>query len=138
MKGTVCYCWQEFHTACEIWFSVLYPQGPVAIWVLLGLFSLPAVLHWHLSAFQENAPVGTSVLELIMSDRDSPENGPPYSFQITQGNDGKAFDVTQNGLLVTSSILNRRVKEQYLLQVQVKPDFLSWDLISQLGLGVIK
>uniref|UniRef100_A0A8C2T5B4 FAT atypical cadherin 2 n=1 Tax=Coturnix japonica TaxID=93934 RepID=A0A8C2T5B4_COTJA len=68
---------------------------------------------------QENAPVGTSVLELIMSDRDSPENGPPYSFQITQGNDGKAFDVTQNGLLVTSSILNRRMKEQYLLQVQV-------------------
>lgn len=82
--------------------------------------------------------MGTSVLELIMSDRDSPENGPPYSFQITQGNDGKAFDVTQNGLLVTSSILNKRVKEQYLLQVQVKPDFLSWDLISQLGLGVIK
>uniref|UniRef100_A0A8C3UYE4 FAT atypical cadherin 2 n=1 Tax=Catharus ustulatus TaxID=91951 RepID=A0A8C3UYE4_CATUS len=38
------------------------------------------------------------VLELIMSDRDSPENGPPYSFQITQGNDGKAFEVTQNGL----------------------------------------
>uniref|UniRef100_A0A8C6IRE2 Uncharacterized protein n=1 Tax=Melopsittacus undulatus TaxID=13146 RepID=A0A8C6IRE2_MELUD len=68
---------------------------------------------------QENAPVGTSVLELIMSDRDSPENGPPYSFQITQGNDGKAFDVTQNGLLVTSSVLNRRIKEQYLLQVQV-------------------
>uniref|UniRef100_A0A8C8E6E3 FAT atypical cadherin 2 n=1 Tax=Otus sunia TaxID=257818 RepID=A0A8C8E6E3_9STRI len=68
---------------------------------------------------QENAPVGTSILELIMSDRDSPENGPPYSFQITQGNDGKAFDVTQNGLLVTSSVLNRRMKEQYLLQVQV-------------------
>ncbi|NXS22860.1 FAT2 protein, partial [Mystacornis crossleyi] len=68
---------------------------------------------------QENAPVGTSVLELIMSDRDSPENGPPYSFQITQGNDGKAFEVTQNGLLVTSSVLNRRMKEQYLLQVQV-------------------
>ncbi|KAM4653660.1 protocadherin Fat 2 [Amazona ochrocephala] len=68
---------------------------------------------------QENAPVGTSVLELIMSDRDSPENGPPYSFRITQGNDGNAFDVTQNGLLVTSSVLNRRIKEQYLLQVQV-------------------
>ncbi|NWX47495.1 FAT2 protein, partial [Steatornis caripensis] len=68
---------------------------------------------------QENAPMGTSVLELIMSDRDSPENGPPYLFQITQGNDGKAFDVTQNGLLVTSSVLNRRMKEQYLLQVQV-------------------
>lgn len=69
--------------------------------------------------------MGTSVLELIMSDRDSPENGPPYSFQITQGNDGKAFDVTQNGLLVTSSILDRRMKEQYLLQVQVEPTLLS-------------
>lgn len=69
--------------------------------------------------------MGTSVLELIMSDRDSPENGPPYSFQITQGNDGNAFDVTQKGLLVTSSVLNRRMKEQYLLQVQVKPPLLS-------------
>ncbi|EMP24712.1 Protocadherin Fat 2 [Chelonia mydas] len=68
---------------------------------------------------QEIAPVGTSVLQLIMSDRDSPENGPPYSFQITEGNDGKAFDVTQDGLLVTSSVLDRRTKEQYLLQVQV-------------------
>lgn len=72
--------------------------------------------------------MGTSVLELIMSDRDTPENGPPYSFQITQGNDGKAFDVTQNGLLVTSSVLNRRMKEQYLLQVQVEPALLSWYL----------
>lgn len=63
-----------------------------------------------------------------MSDRDSPENGPPYLFQITQGNDGKAFDVTQNGLLVTSSVLNRRIKEQYLLQVQVEPVLLSWYL----------
>uniref|UniRef100_A0A8C0H1Q3 FAT atypical cadherin 2 n=1 Tax=Chelonoidis abingdonii TaxID=106734 RepID=A0A8C0H1Q3_CHEAB len=68
---------------------------------------------------QEVAPAGTSVLQLIMSDRDSPENGPPYSFQITEGNDGKAFDVTQDGLLVTSSVLDRRTKEQYLLQVQV-------------------
>uniref|UniRef100_K7FLZ5 FAT atypical cadherin 2 n=1 Tax=Pelodiscus sinensis TaxID=13735 RepID=K7FLZ5_PELSI len=68
---------------------------------------------------QETAPVGTSVLQLIMSDRDSPENGPPYTFQITEGNDGKVFSVTQDGLLVTSSLLNRRTKEQYLLQVQV-------------------
>lgn len=79
--------------------------------------------------------MGTSVLELIMSDRDSPENGPPYSFQITQGNDGKAFEVTQNGLLVTSSILNRRMKEQYLLQVQVEHMFLSWCLNSPASLS---
>ncbi|XP_028574146.2 protocadherin Fat 2 [Podarcis muralis] len=68
---------------------------------------------------QENSPVGSSVLEFIMSDRDSPENGPPYSFQITEGNDGKAFQINQDGVLLTSSILNRRTKEQYLLQVQV-------------------
>lgn len=79
--------------------------------------------------------MGTSVLELIMSDRDSPENGPPYSFQITQGNDGKAFEVTQNGLLVTSSVLNRRMKEQYLLQVQVEPVLLSWRLNSLASLS---
>ncbi|XP_078241753.1 protocadherin Fat 2 isoform X1 [Pogona vitticeps] len=70
-------------------------------------------------AVQENSPVGTSVLELIMSDRDSPRNGPPYSFQITEGNEGKAFQINQDGVLVTSIILNRRTKEQYLLQVQV-------------------
>ncbi|KAM3849026.1 protocadherin Fat 2 [Vipera latastei] len=70
-------------------------------------------------AVQENSPVGTSVLELIMSDRDSPENGPPYNFQIVEGNEGRAFQVNQDGVLVTSSILNRRAKEQYLLQVQV-------------------
>ncbi|XP_062976958.1 protocadherin Fat 2 isoform X2 [Elgaria multicarinata webbii] len=69
-------------------------------------------------AVQENSPVGTSVLELIMSDRDSPENGPPYSFHITEGNEGKAFQISRDGMLVTSSILNRRAKEQYLLQVQ--------------------
>lgn len=54
-----------------------------------------------------------------MSDRDSPENGPPYNFQIVEGNEGKAFQINQAGVLVTSSILNRRTKEQYLLQVQV-------------------
>ncbi|XP_062826337.1 protocadherin Fat 2 isoform X2 [Anolis carolinensis] len=71
------------------------------------------------AAVQENSPVGTSVLELVLSDRDSPENGPPYSFKIIEGNDGKAFQINQDGVLVTSSILNRRTKEQYLLHVQV-------------------
>uniref|UniRef100_A0A670Z7Q3 FAT atypical cadherin 2 n=1 Tax=Pseudonaja textilis TaxID=8673 RepID=A0A670Z7Q3_PSETE len=70
-------------------------------------------------AVQENSPIGTSVLELIVSDRDSPENGPPYNFQIVEGNEGKAFQINQAGVLVTSSTLNRRTKEQYLLQVQV-------------------
>ncbi|KAJ1128407.1 hypothetical protein NDU88_006786 [Pleurodeles waltl] len=68
---------------------------------------------------QENSPVGTSVLELIMTDRDSPENGPPYRFRIVAGNDGNAFQVGSNGLLTTSSALRRKLKEKYLLQIQV-------------------
>lgn len=96
----------------------------------LGQVSSLALLNPFSPIFQEIAPVGTSVLQLIMSDRDSPENGPPYSFQITEGNDGKAFDVTQDGLLVTSSVLDRRTKEQYLLQVQVDPALPLWDMNS--------
>lgn len=72
-----------------------------------------------LLTLQENYPLGTSVLELIMSDRDSLENGPPYTFQITEGNEGKAFQINQDGWLVTSAILNRKAKGQYLLQIQV-------------------
>ncbi|XP_074147953.1 protocadherin Fat 2 [Sminthopsis crassicaudata] len=68
---------------------------------------------------QESAPLGSRVLELILSDRDSPKNGPPYSFRITEGNDGSAFRVTEDGWLVTAAALNRRFKEQYLLQIQV-------------------
>ncbi|XP_015270777.1 PREDICTED: protocadherin Fat 2 [Gekko japonicus] len=70
-------------------------------------------------AVQENSPVETNILELIMSDRDSPENGPPYSFQILEGNEGKVFQINHDGLLMTSSVLNRRIKDRYLLQVQV-------------------
>ncbi|XP_043843520.1 protocadherin Fat 2 isoform X3 [Dromiciops gliroides] len=68
---------------------------------------------------QENVPLGSRVLELILSDRDSPKNGPPYSFHIIEGNDGSAFRVTEDGWLVTAAALNRRFKEQYLLQIQV-------------------
>uniref|UniRef100_F6UD14 FAT atypical cadherin 2 n=1 Tax=Monodelphis domestica TaxID=13616 RepID=F6UD14_MONDO len=68
---------------------------------------------------QENAPLGSRVLELVLSDRDSTKNGPPYSFHITEGNDGSAFRVTDDGWLVTAAVLNRKFKEQYLLQIQV-------------------
>ncbi|XP_028906850.1 protocadherin Fat 2 [Ornithorhynchus anatinus] len=68
---------------------------------------------------QESAPLGTSVLELTVSDRDSPENGPPYSFRIAERNDGLAFRITQDGVLMTAAVLRRAAKEQYLLQVQV-------------------
>ncbi|KAM9693635.1 protocadherin Fat 2 [Trichechus inunguis] len=68
---------------------------------------------------QENSPVGSKVLQLILSDPDSPENGPPYSFRITKGNIGFAFRVTPDGWLVTTAGLSRRVQEWYELQIEV-------------------
>ncbi|XP_070426535.1 protocadherin Fat 2 [Equus przewalskii] len=71
------------------------------------------------TSVQENSPVGSKVLQLILSDPDSPENGPPYSFRITKGNDGSAFHVTPDGWLVTMAGLSRRVQEWYQLQIEV-------------------
>ncbi|XP_045856204.1 protocadherin Fat 2 isoform X2 [Meles meles] len=71
------------------------------------------------TSVQENSPLGSKVLQLILSDPDSPENGPPYSFQITKGNDGSAFRVTPDGWLVTTMGLSRRVQEWYQLQIKV-------------------
>ncbi|XP_077922884.1 protocadherin Fat 2 [Halichoerus grypus] len=71
------------------------------------------------TSVQENSPIGSKVLQLILSDLDSPENGPPYSFQITKGNDGSAFQVTPDGWLVTAVGLSRRVQEWYQLQIKV-------------------
>ncbi|XP_006745328.1 protocadherin Fat 2 [Leptonychotes weddellii] len=71
------------------------------------------------TSVQENSPIGSKVLQLILSDLDSPENGPPYSFRITKGNDGSAFQVTPDGWLVTAVGLSRRVQEWYQLQIKV-------------------
>ncbi|XP_026937292.1 protocadherin Fat 2 isoform X1 [Sagmatias obliquidens] len=71
------------------------------------------------TSVQENSPIGSKVLQLILSDPDSPENGPPYSFQITKGNDGSAFRVTPDGWLVTTAGLSKRVQEWYQLQIEV-------------------
>uniref|UniRef100_A0A2K6QA51 Protocadherin Fat 2 n=1 Tax=Rhinopithecus roxellana TaxID=61622 RepID=A0A2K6QA51_RHIRO len=67
---------------------------------------------------QENSPIGSKVLQLILSDPDSPENGPPYSFRITKGNNGSAFRVTPDGWLVTAEGLSRKAQEWYQLQIQ--------------------
>ncbi|XP_036704320.1 protocadherin Fat 2 isoform X3 [Balaenoptera musculus] len=71
------------------------------------------------TSIQENSPIGSKVLQLILSDPDSPENGPPYSFRITKGNNGSAFRVTPDGWLVTTAGLSKRVQEWYQLQIEV-------------------
>ncbi|XP_017260678.1 protocadherin Fat 1a isoform X3 [Kryptolebias marmoratus] len=83
---------------------------------------------------QENRPKGTSILQLTVRDRDASHNGPPFTFTIVDGNEGDAFHVNQQGTLLTVGMLNRKHKEQYLLQAQVsdsgKPQLLSTAFIS--------
>lgn len=71
------------------------------------------------SRSQENSPIGIKVLQLILDDPDSPQNGPPYSFRITEGNTGSVFRVTPDGWLVTAAGLSRRVQEWYQLHIEV-------------------
>nr|XP_048293531.1 protocadherin Fat 2 [Myodes glareolus] len=70
------------------------------------------------TAVQENSPIGVKVLQLILDDPDSPQNGPPYSFRITKGNTGSVFRVTPDGWLVTAAGLSRRAQEWYQLHIE--------------------
>ncbi|XP_056442395.1 protocadherin Fat 1a isoform X2 [Gadus chalcogrammus] len=83
---------------------------------------------------QENRPKGTSVLQLSVSDRDATHNGPPFHFAIVDGNEGDAFEISQQGELVAVGPLNKKGREHYLLQAQVsdsgKPQLLSTAFIS--------
>lgn len=80
---------------------------------------------------QENQPVGTSILQLTVSDRDASHNGPPFTFSIISGNEGEAFQITPQGVLVSAATLSRQTQEFYLLQAQVRPQSLP--LILQLS-----
>ncbi|XP_067842908.1 protocadherin Fat 1a isoform X2 [Heptranchias perlo] len=68
---------------------------------------------------QENKSVGSSVLQLQVIDRDSSHNGPPFTFTIINGNEENEFQINPQGLLISSSHLNHKVKDMHLLQVQV-------------------
>ncbi|XP_072446558.1 protocadherin Fat 1-like [Chiloscyllium punctatum] len=68
---------------------------------------------------QENEAIGSSILQLLVIDRDSDSNGPPFFFSITAGNEGNNFHIDQQGLLKTQARLQQKVRGQYILQVQV-------------------
>lgn len=69
---------------------------------------------------QEGASVGSGILQLLVTDRDTPQNGPPFSFHIVSGNEDKSFLIDQGGLLSVYSPLRRGGKPQHLLKIQVK------------------
>uniref|UniRef100_A0A8C1CRG8 FAT atypical cadherin 1a n=1 Tax=Cyprinus carpio carpio TaxID=630221 RepID=A0A8C1CRG8_CYPCA len=83
---------------------------------------------------QENQPIGTSVLQLTVSDRDASHNGPPFTFSIISGNEGEAFQITPQGVLVSVATLSRQTQEFYLLQAQVtdsgRPPLVSTAFVS--------
>ncbi|MGH0130280.1 UNVERIFIED_CONTAM: hypothetical protein FKN15_057040 [Acipenser sinensis] len=106
--------------------------NPEGIVVFLFVFLLPVILNTtemqqradymvslNVLLSAEGSPVGSSVLRLMVTDRDTPPNGPPFSFRITAGDSGKEFQIDSEGLLTSVAILRRRTKEEYLLQVQV-------------------
>ncbi|XP_074848983.1 protocadherin Fat 1 isoform X2 [Carettochelys insculpta] len=68
---------------------------------------------------QENKPVGFSVLQLVVTDKDSSHNGPPFIFAILSGNEENTFEINQHGVLTTSAALKRKVKDHYFLHVKV-------------------
>uniref|UniRef100_A0A8C9UTT2 FAT atypical cadherin 1 n=1 Tax=Spermophilus dauricus TaxID=99837 RepID=A0A8C9UTT2_SPEDA len=67
----------------------------------------------------ENKPVGFSVLQLVVTDKDSSHNGPPFYFTIVSGNEDEAFEVNQQGVLLTAATIKRKVKDHYFLHVKV-------------------
>ncbi|MEJ1285075.1 hypothetical protein NN561_016065 [Cricetulus griseus] len=68
---------------------------------------------------QENKPVGFSVLKLVVTDKDSSHNGPPFFFTIVSGNDDNTFEVNQHGVILTAGAIKRKEKDHYLLHVKV-------------------
>lgn len=63
--------------------------------------------------------MGKSILQLFFSDKDTPQNGPPFAFHIVSGNEGRHFHVDQGGLLSLSSSLRKKGKSQIVLKIQV-------------------
>lgn len=70
---------------------------------------------------QENKPVGTSVLQLMVTDKDSFHNGPPFSFSILSGNEEEAFVLDSDGILRSAVVFQHTESPEYVLCVQVWP-----------------
>ncbi|MEQ2186728.1 hypothetical protein GOODEAATRI_031640, partial [Goodea atripinnis] len=71
------------------------------------------------AVIQENKPIGTRILQLSVIDQDSSHNGPPFSFSILSGNDGREFELETGGTLVANQVFRRDIAKNYVLQIQV-------------------
>lgn len=59
------------------------------------------------------------MLQLVVTDKDSSHNGPPFLFTVLSGNEENTFQINQQGVLTTTAALNRKVRDHYLLHVKV-------------------
>nr|CAD7424977.1 unnamed protein product [Timema monikensis] len=69
--------------------------------------------------FQEDKPVGFTVLKFVVSDDDISPNTEPYTFDIRSGNDHGSFLLEHDGTLKTAVKLNSVKKDRYFLHVRV-------------------
>lgn len=69
---------------------------------------------------QENMPTGFSLLQLLVTDKDSTHNGPPFAFTFMSGNEDNAFQISVQGVITPTVALNRKVKDHYVLHVRVE------------------
>ncbi|XP_069056290.1 protocadherin Fat 1 isoform X2 [Pleurodeles waltl] len=69
---------------------------------------------------QENMPTGSSLLQLMVTDKDSTHNGPPFAFTFMSGNEDNAFQISTQGEITPTVALNRKVKDHYVLRVRVE------------------
>uniref|UniRef100_A0A8C4Q145 FAT atypical cadherin 1 n=1 Tax=Eptatretus burgeri TaxID=7764 RepID=A0A8C4Q145_EPTBU len=67
----------------------------------------------------ENRPVGSPVLQLLVSDLDSRHNGPPFEFRIITGNEAGAFLLHASGEICTACVLGTQHRGVHTLMVQV-------------------
>ncbi|KAJ8280395.1 hypothetical protein GJAV_G00054020 [Gymnothorax javanicus] len=74
----------------------------------------------YTAVIQENKPVGTSILQLSVTDKDSSHNGPPFEFQILSGNEGNEFILDQSGLLKSNQVFRQDMATEYVIQIQAR------------------
>ncbi|MBN3304009.1 FAT3 protein, partial [Amia calva] len=74
----------------------------------------------YTTVIQENKQIGTSIVQLSVTDKDSSHNGPPYEFSIVSGNEGNEFTLDQNGVLKSNFVFRQEVATEYVISVQAK------------------
>uniref|UniRef100_A0A3B3S9R2 FAT atypical cadherin 3 n=1 Tax=Paramormyrops kingsleyae TaxID=1676925 RepID=A0A3B3S9R2_9TELE len=70
----------------------------------------------HTAVIQENKPVGTSVLQLSVMDKDASHNGPPFEFSIVSGNEGGEFVLDHTGQLTSNQVFQKNT--EYIVQAK--------------------